>query len=443
MAPYPIQGEHVKKVIRRHLIAAALLATCAGTFTVAQETPEPQVGALRVFLDCQRYCDFDHLRTEITFVNWVRDRADAQVHVLVTRQTTGGGGGAFTFAFIGLENFAGREDTLQYVSLATAVPDERRNGMAHTLSLGLVGYAAQLPVSADLRVVHGTTQQQRRPVAATAEDDPWNFWVFSLSTGGNVFGEESYNSYSIRGSVSANRVTEDFKISLRTNGSYSRNETNYEDVSYTDSRRSFDVDGLAVWSLDEHVSAGLSGSASSSTRYNQDLVLELAPALELNAFPYSESTRRQLTVMYSAGVRSLNYEEATIFDEMAEVRPIHTLQVSLYSQQPWGRVGMSVEGFQYLHDLARHHLTLSGDCDIRLFKGFSFNLFGSVSRVKDQIYLSGAGISEEDILVRRRQLGTNYNFMLFPNIRYRFGSIFNNVVNPRFSGGGGGGMIMF
>ena len=30
---------------------------------------------------------------------------------------------------------------------------------------------------------------------------------------------------------------------------------------------------------------------------------------------------------------------------------------------------MSVEGFQYLHDLARHHLTLSGDCDIRLFRG--------------------------------------------------------------------------
>ena len=82
----------MKKAICRHLIAIVLLATSAGTFVVAQETSEPQTGALRVFLDCGWYCDFDHLRTEITFVNWVRDRADAQVHVLVTQQTTGGGG---------------------------------------------------------------------------------------------------------------------------------------------------------------------------------------------------------------------------------------------------------------------------------------------------------------------------------------------------------------
>jgi hypothetical protein len=419
-----------------------LLAACICTPINAQEAAAPQDDALRVFLDCQYFCDFDHLRTEITFVNWVRDRADAQVHVLVTRQTTGGGGSEFTLAFIGLEDFAGREDTLQYVSLATDVPDETRNGMARTLSLGLVRYAAQLPVSVDLRVVHGTARQQRRPVAATAEGDPWNFWVFNVSTGGNVFGEETYNSYSVRGSVSASRVTEDFKFSLRTNGSYSRDETNYEEVSYVDTRRSFSVNGLGVWSIGEHFSAGLSGRASSSTRYNQDLVLEATPAIEYDVFPYSESTRRQLTLQYSAGVRSLNYEEVTIFGEMAEVRPIHQLEVSLYAQQPWGRVGTSVTGFQYLHDLARHHLTFSGDCNIRLFKGFSFNVFGSVSRVKDQIYLSGAGISEEDILVRRRQLGTNYTFYLFPNIRYQFGSIFNNVVNPRFGGGGGGGMII-
>ena len=432
----------MKKAICRHLFAIALLAMSAGTLTVAQGAPQSQAEALRVFLDCQYFCDFDHLRQEVTFVNWVRDRADAQVHVLVTRQTTGGGGSEYTLAFIGLEDFAGREDTLQYVSLATDVPDETRNGMARTISLGLVRYAAYLPVAADLRVMHGTARQQSRPVTATAEDDPWNFWVFNLSTGGNVFGEESYNSYSIRGSVSASRVTEDFKFSLRTNGSYSRNETNYEDVSYVDSRQSFNIDGLGVWSLGDHVSAGLSGRASSSTRYNQDLVLEATSALEYNIFPYSESTRRQLTLMYKAGVRSLNYEEVTIFEEMAEVRPIHELEVSLYAQQPWGRVGMSVRGFQYLHDLARHQLTLEGDCNIRLFKGFSFSLFGSVSRVKNQIYLSGAGISDEDILVRRRQLGTNYNFMLFPNIRFQFGSIFNNVVNPRFGGGGGGGMMI-
>lgn len=432
----------MKTTGKKHLLAVTAFMACSCISVDAQETAEAQQGTLRVFLDCQYFCDFDHMRKEITFVNWVRDRADAQVHVLVTRQTTGGGGSEYTLAFIGLESFSGRDDTLRYVSLPTDVPDETRNGMTRTVALGLVRYAAQLPVSADLTVVHGPARAQRRPAAAQAVDDPWNFWVFNISTGGNLFAEETYNSYSVRGSVSASRVTEDFKISLRTNGSYSRDETDYEDVSYVDTRRSFNISGLAVWSLGDHVSAGISGGASSSTRYNQDLVLETKPAIEYDFFPYSESTRRQLTVMYSAGVRSLNYEEMTIFGELEEIRPIHQLEMSLYSQQPWGRIGTSVKAFQYLHDLRRHNVTLSGDCNIRLFKGFSFNLFGSVSRVKDQIYLSGAGISEEDILVRRRQLGTNYTVFLFPNIRFQFGSIFNNVVNPRFGGDGDGRMFI-
>jgi len=38
---------------------------------------------LRVYLDCDA-CDFDYLRTEVTFVDYVRDRQDAAVHILVT-----------------------------------------------------------------------------------------------------------------------------------------------------------------------------------------------------------------------------------------------------------------------------------------------------------------------------------------------------------------------
>ncbi|MBA2671194.1 MAG: hypothetical protein H0U67_12545, partial [Gemmatimonadetes bacterium] len=56
------------------------------------QTPESATqDALRIFLDCNGPgCDFDFFRTEITFVDYVRDRADADVHVLVTTQGTGG-----------------------------------------------------------------------------------------------------------------------------------------------------------------------------------------------------------------------------------------------------------------------------------------------------------------------------------------------------------------
>ena len=41
-------------------------------------------GTLRLFLDCETSgCDFDYFRTKITWVDYVRDRTAADVHVLV------------------------------------------------------------------------------------------------------------------------------------------------------------------------------------------------------------------------------------------------------------------------------------------------------------------------------------------------------------------------
>jgi hypothetical protein len=55
---------------------------------VAAQADEPPPNG---FLDCDAAgCDVDHIRNELDFVRWVRDRADADVHVIVTAETTGG-----------------------------------------------------------------------------------------------------------------------------------------------------------------------------------------------------------------------------------------------------------------------------------------------------------------------------------------------------------------
>jgi hypothetical protein len=88
----------------------ALLVVCAFIPERADSQDKPAVidrtDALRVFLDCGP-CDENYLRTEITFINYVRDRKEADVHVLVTTQPTGGGGTEYTLKFIGLLRFAG------------------------------------------------------------------------------------------------------------------------------------------------------------------------------------------------------------------------------------------------------------------------------------------------------------------------------------------------
>src|SRR5687768_771610 len=97
------------------LASVLIFATLAATTVQAQDTASAQ--RLNVYLDCQTsYCDFDFFRTELTLVNWVRDRQVAGVHLLVTTQATGAGGSEYTVNFIGLRRFAGMADTLRYVS---------------------------------------------------------------------------------------------------------------------------------------------------------------------------------------------------------------------------------------------------------------------------------------------------------------------------------------
>jgi hypothetical protein len=54
--------------------------------------------ALNFFLDC-RSCDMNFTRKEIPYVNFVRDPAESEVYLLVTRQSAGSGGDQYTFTF--------------------------------------------------------------------------------------------------------------------------------------------------------------------------------------------------------------------------------------------------------------------------------------------------------------------------------------------------------
>ena len=113
------------------LVATSAISILRGARGAAQEPADTALQAteaLRVFLDCQTFfCDFDHFRREISFVNWMRDRQDAQVHILGTSRRTGGGGREHTLAFIGLDDFAGRVDTLMYISSNTDTDTEIRD----------------------------------------------------------------------------------------------------------------------------------------------------------------------------------------------------------------------------------------------------------------------------------------------------------------------------
>jgi hypothetical protein len=200
-------------------IALLLLLLAPGPAWGQTAPSAPPSGAVRIFLDCNYSCDETFVRQEITFVDYVRDRNDADVHILLTTQDTGGGGTEYTIKFIGLRRFAGVEQTLQHVAIATSTSDERRRSISEVLKRGLVRYVAESPIAPRIRITVAAAEGGQQ-TGQTAAGDPSDLWVFSAEFGGSMDGERSSRSQSVRTYLSANRTTEALKMRISANGSY-------------------------------------------------------------------------------------------------------------------------------------------------------------------------------------------------------------------------------
>ena len=405
--------------------------------------PHRQLGAqsaeraFNLFLDCQDlYCEPDYYRTELAFVNHVRERTAADVHVLVTRESTGGGGRHYSLAFYGQNRFAGLTDTLSMNTPQGATEDEQRQALLKSIRLGLVRYLARTPEGARVSV----SLEAPKTIAGTAAParDPWNAWVFRVGTNMNGNREEGFQSAFINGNVRASRITERWKTSLRVDEFYSEQKFDFEGEKIATIRRDFGGNASQVRSITDHWSAGIRAGASSSTFLNQHLAASIAPALEFDFYPYKESTRRQLIAQYSAGVRRYVYNDTTIYFKLRETKPFESLALNYAQKQTWGSVDVGANGYHFLDDLTKNRLNLSAEIDVRILKGLSLTSFINYAVLHDQLYLAKGNLSKDEVLLRQSQLQTGYRAFYYISLNYTFGSVLNNVVNPRFNTGGGG-----
>jgi hypothetical protein len=408
------------------------------TASPQQTAPQSSVraGLTRVFLDCQQQCDFDFMRTEVKFVDYVRDRKDADVHVLVTTQGNATGGQDFLIQYIGLGRFEGVTRTIRYSSTGTETSDERRRGFTRTFGLGLVPFLYDTTAMNDLRLLFDPPRVSLAPTEASAKRDPWNLWIFRLGSGITLNGESRGSERGIRVNLNANRTTDEWKIALNSNLEYEENTFKLSSGGeFTSVSKNWFARAMAIRSLGtDHWAAALRSSIGASTFENRDLATRAAAGIEYSFFPYAESTRRALYAQYTVGINRIQYRELTIFDKLDETVYDQVFETTLSLRQPWGSTRVSLEAANYLHDFSKHRVAFEGRMDVRLFRGFSLNLNGNASRVRDQLYLPKGGASDEEILLRLRRLQTSYRYGLSVGFNYQFGSIFNNVVNPRFEG---------
>jgi hypothetical protein len=406
---------------------------CFSTF--AQEVPEKsdtlRKDALNVFMNAT-----DFIRKEIPYINYVRDIKDAGAYIISTTQRTGSGGTEYTYFIVGQNRFAGMRDTVSFVSSPDDTQDMIRMNQVKTLKMGLMRYVAKTPLASYFNITFS------EPLSEKVTTDKWDNWVFRTSLNGMLDGQKTYKSTYVSGNLSANRVTKDWKINLSAYYSYQVDKFEIENDIYTSENNSKSLSAMVVKSISDHWSYGGSVYIGSSSYSNLKLSTNLLPGIEYDIYPYSESTRRQLRLLYRAGFNYVNYLDTTIYNKTKENLWLHSLSAAYEVIQKWGSINVSLTYSNYLHHWSKNNLSLNGYLELRIAKGLSVDFGGGASLIHDQLGLVKGGATTEEVLLRRKELETQYEYFTFFGFSYTFGSIYNNVVNPRFGNSGGGGITI-
>lgn len=387
--------------------------------------------ALNVFMEAS-----DYIRKEIPYINYVRDIKDAGVYIISTYQRTGSGGYENTYFLVGQHEFAGMRDTISFVTSPDETQDQIRIQEVKTLKMGLTRYIAKTPLAKYLNINFS------EPLSETVSSDKWDSWVFSADIYGYLNGEKLYKSSYFNGSLSASRITEDWKINMRARANYTLEKFELDSGTLESPTNSKSFNSLIVKSISDHWSYGGSVYLQSSIYNNLDLSIVVMPGIEYDLYPYSESTRRQFRLLYSLGYNYSNWTDTTIYDKMVDGHFQQSFNAAYEVIQKWGSIDVSLEYSNYMYDWSKNNLSLNGYLDIRIAKGLSVNLGGFAAIIHDQLGLVKGGATTEEVLLRRKELATQFQYFTSFGFTYTFGSIYNNVVNPRFGNSGGGGMTI-
>ncbi|MBS0011868.1 MAG: hypothetical protein KFF49_10690 [Bacteroidales bacterium] len=393
---------------------------------VTTENDSLRKDALKVYMDASSY-----LKQHITFINYVRDRRVADLVIINTSQSNASGGREYYMFLEGQGKYAGMNDTLTYSSSPDETYEQIRDKQVKTLKMGLMRYVIKTPLARYMDISFS------QAISSEVTTDKWNNWVFRASISGYLNGQSSSRFLNGYGSISASKITEDWKIEFDLDYSYRKDEFEINDQLITSISNSKSADALIVRSINDHWSYGGSAAVISSTYSNFDLKVSFMPGIEYDIYPYSESTRRQFRFLYRIGFIYNDYTDTTIYNKTEEALFSQSLLASFEVVQKWGSVKLSATWSNYLRDFSENQLSINSSISWRIAKGLNLNLGGSYSFIHNQISLVKGGASSEDILLRRKELKTNYRYFMHFGFSYTFGSIYSNVVNPRFGGGGG------
>lgn len=421
-----------KTVHMRKLVFCTILLAISFLKLSAQITSGEKV---KVFLECtyEWLCDFDYVRTELKMVDFVRDRFQSDVHVLVNIQFNSAGGEQHQLTFITGSRFAGMNDTLTYYNDPTATQDDKRRKLVQYLKLGLTRYVARTNASSKMLISY-VADTTNKGIAEAPPKDKWNYWVYQFGTSIYLNGNQNYNSRYFYGYINADRETEEWKTNFYVSFNKSKDIFKEDGEETEFLSKNYSAGAQVAKSIDKHWSYGLSANYQNYLYGNIKAGYLVRPKLEYSVFPYEKFNTQRIVFQYLIGPQYNKYYDTTVYFKTEEWQLQQSMNIITSFTKPWGSVNVGIFYSSYFEDFKKYNLSFNGGINWKIAKGLLFGVYGYYALVHDQIALRKGDATRDEILRQNRELLSSFEFNLGFGFSYRFGSISNSIVNPRFRG---------
>lgn len=412
------------------IILSGFLYTCS----FGQQSPKQE--KVKVFLDCTRswLCDYDFVRTEMKMVEFVRDRFVSDVHILINTQNSSTGGEQNQLNFLGQKRFPGINDTLTYFNDPTVTDDDKRKKLVQYMKLGLTRYIAKTEAGKDLLISYERNDSISNKEKDEAKKDPWNYWVYQFGGSTSFNGNQNSRSSSAYGYINADRETEDWKTNLYISYDKSTQVFKENNIESKFNSKNFNGGIQVAKSINKHWSYGLASAYENNLFGNIRSGIVVRPKLEYSVLPYSKFNSERIVVQYLLGPVHNDYYDTTIFFKTNEWQLRQSLNVITSFTKPWGSINLGVFYSNYFDNISKNNLSFNGAVSWKITKGLNFGIYGYYSLVHDQITLRKGDATRDQLLIGNRELKSSFDYNLGFGFSYRFGSVNNSIVNPRFKG---------
>jgi len=388
------------------------------------------IDKVKVFLDCSWKCDADYFQRKMPYIDFYKDPKTANLHVIVNGERSSSGGEVVTFRFIGVNEFENVDNTLTVDILPNTSDDSERQQYLEVLNKGVYAYIIRTKVNDVVSLSYSETEAEEKEIGK----DKWNNWAFRTSISGSINGEEGYSYSRYSGRFTANRITAESKFTSSFSISSNISSFEYDDFSLVTETKSRYANMTYVKSKGDNFSIGAKANYMQSTSKNYDGNYKFSPCIEYNIFPYSESSEHRMSFLYGISANHNDYTDTTVYLKTSENFASHFLDLSYHNSQTWGSFSFSINGNQILDkdDLKKYNVGIYSNVDWNITKGLSLNYFAYINFDRAQIHLPLNVATYEDIILRQKELESNYFYYMNFGLSYTFGSMKNNVVNPRF-----------